>query len=67
MTLPITWSAGTWLSRSGHIIGEVVEHAGGSDLLKAPPELPDDAKQAGLNLMHLAKETKDQRYLRLLP
>jgi hypothetical protein len=45
----------------------VVEHAGGPDLLKAPPELPDDAKQAGLNLMHLAKETKDQRYLRLLP
>lgn len=44
-----------------------VERAGGPDLWKGPPELPDEAKQAGLNVIYLAKETKDQCYLRILP
>ena len=46
-------------------IGEV-ERAGGPDLWKGPSELPDKAKQAGLQVIYLAKETKDQCYLRLL-
>jgi len=45
-------------------IGEV-EQAGGPDLWKGPPELPDQAKQAGLHVIYLAKETKDQSYLRV--
>ena len=47
-------------------IGEV-EHAGGPDLWKGPLELPDKAKQAGLHVIYLAKEKKDQCYLRVLP
>ena len=47
-------------------IGEV-ELAGGTDLWKEPPDLPDKAKHAGLHIIYLAKETKDQCYLRVLP
>lgn len=47
-------------------IGEV-EKAGGPDLWNGPPELPDKAKQVGLQVIYLAKETKDQCYLRVLP
>jgi hypothetical protein len=47
-------------------IGEV-ERAGGSDLWKGPSELPNKAKQAGLQVIYLAKEAKDQCYLRLFP
>ena len=46
-------------------IGEV-ERAGGPDLWKGPSELPNKAKQAGLQVIYLAKEAKDQCYLRLL-
>ena len=46
-------------------IGEV-ERAGGSDLWKGPLELPEKAKHAGLHVIYLAKEKKDQCYLRLL-
>ena len=46
-------------------IGEV-EHAGGPDLWKGPPDLPNKAKQAGLQVIFLAKEEKDQCYLRIL-
>lgn len=44
-----------------------VERAGGPDLWKGPLELPDKAKQAGLQVIYLAKEKKDQCYLRVLP
>lgn len=47
-------------------IGEV-ERAGGPGLWKGPLELPKKAKQAGLQIIYLAKETKDQCYLRILP
>lgn len=47
-------------------IGEV-ERAGGPDLWNGPPELPDKARQAGLQVIYLAKEKKDQCYLRVLP
>lgn len=47
-------------------IGEI-ERAGGPDLWKGPPDLSDKAKQAGLHIIYLAKETKDQCYLRVLP
>lgn len=47
-------------------IGEV-ERAGGPDLWNGPSELPDRAKQAGLQVIYLAKEAKDQCYLRMLP
>lgn len=47
-------------------IGEV-ERAGGPDLWKGPSELPDKAKQAGLQVIYLAKETRDQCYLRVFP
>lgn len=46
-------------------MGEV-EHAGGSDLWMGPLELPEKAKQAGFLVIYLAKETKDQSYLRLM-
>lgn len=46
-------------------IGEV-EHAGGPDLWKGPPDLPNKAKQSGLHVIYLAKEKKDQCYLRVL-
>ena len=45
-------------------IGEV-ERAGGPDLWKGPLDLPEKAKQAGLHVIYLAKETKDQSYLRI--
>ena len=47
-------------------IGEV-ELAGGTDLWKGPPDLPDKAKHAGLQVIFLAKDAKDQCYLRILP
>ena len=43
-----------------------VERAGGPDLWKGPSQLPEKAKQAGLHVIYLAKEKKDQCYLRLL-
>jgi len=46
-------------------IGEV-ERAGGPDLWKGPLELPEKAKQAGFQVIYLAKDAKDQCYLRLL-
>ena len=46
-------------------IGEV-ERAGGPDLWKGPSELPEKAKQAGFLVICLAKETKNQSYLRLV-
>lgn len=47
-------------------IGEA-ERAGGPDLWKGPLELSDKAKQAGLQVIYLAKDVKDQCYLRVLP
>ena len=47
-------------------IGDV-ERAGGPDLWKGPPELPVKAKQAGFQVIYLAKDAKDQCYLRILP
>ncbi len=46
-------------------IGEV-ERAGGPDLWTGPSELPKKAKQAGFLVIYLAKETKNQSYLRLM-
>jgi len=46
-------------------IGEV-ERAGGPDLWKGQLELPEKAMQAGFQVIYLAKEKKDQCYLRLL-
>jgi hypothetical protein len=47
-------------------IGEV-ERAGGLDLWKGPSKLPEKATQAGFQVIFLAKEAKDQCYLRILP
>lgn len=47
-------------------IGEV-ERAGGLDLWKGPLELPEKAMQAGFHVIYLAKDAKDQCYLRVLP
>jgi hypothetical protein len=47
-------------------IGEV-ERAGGPDLWKGPTELLEKAKQAGFQVIFLAKDAKDQCYLRILP
>lgn len=47
-------------------IGEV-ERAGGPDLWNGPPDLPEKAKQAGFQVIFLAKDAKDQCYLRILP
>ena len=47
-------------------IGEV-ERAGGPDLWNGPQDLPEKAKQAGFQVIYLAKEAKDQCYLRILP
>lgn len=44
-----------------------VERAGGPDLWKGPAELPEKAKQAGFQVIYLAKDAKDQCYLRVLP
>ena len=43
-----------------------MERAGGPDLWKGPLELPKKAKQARFLVIYLAKETKDQSYLRLM-
>jgi hypothetical protein len=37
-----------------------VELAGGPDLWRGPADLRDKAKQAGLHIIYLAKQTKDQ-------
>lgn len=47
-------------------VGEV-ERAGGPELWKGPRSLPQKATAAGLHAIVLAKEAKDQGYLRLLP
>ena len=47
-------------------IGEV-ERAGGSDLWEGPSDLPNKAKQAGLQVLFLEKDEKDQCYVRVLP
>jgi hypothetical protein len=44
-----------------------VERAGGPELWKGPRSLPQKATAAGLHAIVLAKEAKDQSYLRLLP
>lgn len=47
-------------------IGEV-ERSCGPDLWKGPSDLPEKAKQVGFHIIYLAKEKKDQCYLRVLP
>lgn len=47
-------------------VGEV-ERAGGPELWKGPASLPQKANAAGLHAIFLAKEAKEQCYLRLLP
>lgn len=47
-------------------VGEV-ERAGGPELWKGPADLPKIAIAAGMDAIFLAKEAKDQNYLRLLP
>lgn len=47
-------------------VGEI-ERAGGPELWKGPVTLPKVASAAGMYLIFLAKEAKDQSYLRLLP
>lgn len=47
-------------------VGEV-ERAGGPELWKGPADLPKIAIAAGMHAIFLAKEAKDQSYLRLLP
>lgn len=47
-------------------VGEV-ERAGGQELWKGPAVLPKMAIAAGMHSIFLAKEAKDQCYLRLLP
>ena len=47
-------------------IGEV-ERAGGPDLWTGPSELPEKAKQAGFHVIFLAKDAKDQCYMRVFP
>ena len=42
-----------------------VERAGGPDLWKGPVELPEKAKQAGFQVIFLAKDAKDQCYMRV--
>lgn len=44
-----------------------VERAGGPELWKGPASLPQKAISAGMNAIILAKEAKEQSYLRLLP
>ncbi len=46
-------------------VGEV-ERAGGPELWKGPADLPKIAIAAGMHAIFLAKEAKDQSYLRLL-
>jgi hypothetical protein len=53
---------------TGGLVGPVeAERAGGPELWKGPPTLPDIAAAAGFELIFLAKEDKDQSYLRVLP
>lgn len=47
-------------------VGEV-ERAGGPELWKGPTNLPQKAAAARLRTIFLAKEAKDQSYLKLLP
>lgn len=47
-------------------IGEV-ERACGPDLWNGPPDLLEKAKQTGFQVIFLAKDAKDQCYLRILP
>ena len=47
-------------------VGEV-ERAGGLELWKGPAELPKIAIASGMHAIFLAKEAKEQSYLRLLP
>ena len=47
-------------------IGEV-ERAGGPDLWNGPRDLLEKAKHAGFQVIYLAKDAKDQCYLRILP
>lgn len=47
-------------------VGEV-ERAGGPELWKGPDGLPKMAIAAGMHAIFLAKEAKEQSYLRLLP
>ena len=47
-------------------IGEV-ERAGGPVLWKGPRDLPEKAKQAGFQVIYLAKDAKEQCYLRVFP
>ena len=47
-------------------MGEV-ERAGGPELWNGPRDLPEKAKQAGFQVIFLAKYAKDQCYLRILP
>jgi hypothetical protein len=47
-------------------IGEV-ERAGRPDLWNGPRDLPEKAKQAGFQVIFLAKDANDQCYLRILP
>ena len=47
-------------------VGEA-ERAGGPGLWKGPADLPKIAIAAGMNAIFLAKEAKEQSYLRLLP
>ena len=47
-------------------VGEI-ERAGGPELWKGPDGLPKMAIAAGMHAIFLAKQAKDQSYLRLLP
>ena len=47
-------------------VGEI-ERAGGPELWKGPDALPKMAIAAGMHAIFLAKQAKDQSYLRLLP
>ena len=47
-------------------VGEV-ERAGGLELWQGPASLPQKATAAGMDAIFLAKDAKDQSYLRLLP
>jgi hypothetical protein len=53
-------------SATAGAVGPVeVERAGGPELWTGPPELPEIAAAAGFHIIYLAKEAKDQSYLRL--
>lgn len=51
---------------TGGLVGPVeVERAGGPELWTGPPELAENAAAAGFDIIYLAKEAKNQSYLRL--